>query len=352
MGKRLDIDAVCVTPDFSILMAVERLDQVASQILLVVDDQRRILGSITDGDIRRGLLRKISMDALVAEVMNTHPITADSNISREDALRLLLQKELRHLPLLNKQGSVVDVLALEELTAVEPVTYPVVIMAGGLGMRLRPLTEKVPKPMISLGGKPLLETLVQRLARHGFSDITLTVNYMADVIRDHFGDGSRFGVSIRYVEETERMGTAGALRLLPRRPSDPMLVLNGDVLTNVDFRRLLDFHKEALAEATMCVRGYDVEVPFGVVQLDGSDIHSIVEKPVHQFFINAGIYVLDPSVLDLMSANEAMVDMPTLFQRVKARGGKAVAFPMREYWIDIGRHNDLVQAEQDFPDVF
>jgi NDP-sugar pyrophosphorylase family protein len=220
-------------------------------------------------------------------------------------------------------------------------------MAGGLGTRLKPLTDQRPKPMLLVGGKPILETIAESFVEQGFKRIFMAVNYKADMIRDHFGDGQRWGVQVDYLQETTRLGTAGALRLLPERPSDPIVVMNGDLLTHIRFDALLKFHQDHGATATMAVREYDVQVPYGVVRIDGERILAIEEKPVQRCFVNAGIYVLSPDALDRMR-DEIFLDMPTLFEHCIAAGDRVVAYPLREYWVDIGRIEELERAERDW----
>jgi NDP-sugar pyrophosphorylase family protein len=227
----------------------------------------------------------------------------------------------------------------------------VVLMVGGLGTRLRPLTEETPKPLLRVGGKPILQTIVERFAAHGFTDFIFCVNYKAQMIRDHFGDGGRFGVRIEYIEESKRMGTAGALGLLPERPAEPFFVMNGDLLTNVNFENMLQYHLQNRAKASMCVREYDFQVPYGVVNIEEGLIRSIEEKPVHRFLVSAGIYMLDPSCLDLIPEN-AYYDMPALFERIVEEGGRAVSFPLREYWLDIGRMEEYERAKREYFEVF
>jgi NDP-sugar pyrophosphorylase family protein len=220
-------------------------------------------------------------------------------------------------------------------------------MAGGLGSRLGELTASRPKPLLPVGEKPLLETILTEIARHGFESFYISVNYKADMILRHFGDGSKWGVQIKYLHEENRMGTAGALSLLSSKPKDPLLVVNGDVLTSVNFDRLLNFHHEHSATATMCIRQYDFQVPYGVVSVNNHTITRIDEKPLQHFFINAGIYMLNPEAIDLIPKNTAF-DMPQVFDRVIEEKKTAIAFPIREYWLDIGHRSDFERANEEF----
>jgi len=224
-------------------------------------------------------------------------------------------------------------------------------MAGGLGNRLRPLTEQCPKPLLKVGGKPLLENIVQGFAGYGFRKFYISVNYMAEMIETYFGDGSRFGVSISYIHEDNQLGTAGALGLLPEVPRDSFFVINGDLLTQINFSHLLDFHSQHHSLATMCIKEYHYQVPFGVVQVNGEKLSALDEKPVQTFFVNAGIYVLEPSILDFIPRNHYF-DMTMLFDRIMKKGLKPRVFPIREYWLDIGQLEDYKKANGDFKGNF
>ncbi|MFD2235490.1 nucleotidyltransferase family protein [Phaeospirillum tilakii] len=339
--------AVLAAADDSLHQALGRFGRF--RILLVVDAERRLLGTVTDGDVRRALLRGETMDAPLARIMNPHPRTIPLNTPRSAALTMMKSLDIYQLPVVD-QGVVVDLLILSdmvELTGERP--NWTVILAGGQGKRLRPLTEHLPKPMLTVGGQPILETIVQELAAHGLRRLYLAVNYKAEIIKRHFGDGGRFGVEIRYLEENEPLGTAGPLGLLPERPVDPLLVMNGDVLTKADFGQLLAFHESRAAGATVGVRLFEMEVPYGVLEFEGDRVSAIVEKPVQPFKVSAGIYALDPAVLP---ERPVPLDMPDLLRGVIASGGTVTGFPIHEYWIDIGRPPEFRQAAADFDALF
>jgi NDP-sugar pyrophosphorylase family protein len=226
-----------------------------------------------------------------------------------------------------------------------------VIMAGGRGTRLGALTDECPKPMLRVGGRPILETIILNLREYDVGQVYVAVNYRAEMIEDYFGDGSKLGLSIDYLRERERLGTAGALGMLPARPKDSFVVMNGDVLTKVNVTQLLEFHRNSRAAATMCVRQHDFQVPFGVVAVDGNQVMGIDEKPVRRDFVNAGLYALEPSVLDSVGPGQYL-DMTTLLNSLIAAGNRAVAFPVSEYWLDVGRHADFERANGDFPNEF
>lgn len=346
-----DVRNLLLRADASLLEAFRTIDAGAIRIALVVDENRSLLATVTDGDIRRGLLRGMTLDTPVRQVMHTSPHKLQVGYSREVAIELMRRLTIYHLPVVEADGRVVGIEVFEELVAPHDAGVWVVLMAGGLGTRLRPLTDELPKPMLPVGGRPLLETLVRNFEAQGFREIYLSVNYKAEVIHAHFADGLDFGVSIKYLVESERLGTAGALSLLSQRPPGPIIVMNGDVLTNINFRTLIEFHREQRAQATMCVREYSFQVPYGVVQTDGMHLTRISEKPMKSFFVNAGVYVVEPQVLDLLPKGEPC-DMPNLFERVIGSDGTAAVFPIHEYWADIGRIDDLERAQDDFGRMF
>jgi dTDP-glucose pyrophosphorylase/predicted transcriptional regulator len=333
----------CVTPEATVRDALAAIDRASLAIALVVRDGRVLLGTVTDGDVRRAILQGASLDASVTTVMNAAPVVGRQHEGAAQLMERMLARRLRQLPIVDAFGAVVALRTLDELVRPPPRDNLAVIMAGGLGERLRPLTENVPKPMLLVGDQPILARVIRGLARHGFSDIALSVNFRADVIEGYFQDGSAFGARIRYVHERERMGTAGALSLLPERPTEPFFVLNADLLTDVDYAALMDFHVAEGAALTMCVATHDTRIAYGVVRLDGSRVAGIVEKPRLTHHINAGIYVLDPRCLDLVPRG-APFDMPALIDALLARGERVAGFAMRETWLDIGQLHDYQRA--------
>lgn len=344
---------ISVGPETTLIDTMETITQGRRQISVVVDRDDRLLGTVTDGDIRRAILGKVDvLEAYVSTVMQTTPVVAQVSDSEEEMIVKMRTHKVRALPVLDTAGRVVSIVHLDSLMEPQaPIENWVVIMAGGLGKRLRPLTEEMPKPLLPIGSKPLLETIVENFQRYNFRRFYFAVNYKAHLIRNHFGSGEKWNAEIRYLEEEKKLGTAGALRLIEERPKEPIIVMNGDLLTRVDFEALLDFHLQEGAAATMCVREYDFQVPFGVVELEDQCVKSIVEKPVQQFFVNAGIYVLNPDLLDLIPGAEYF-DMTTLFENLIADGHRASVFPVKEYWLDVGRIDDLDLARLEYDDVF
>jgi len=340
-----------ISPADSIHRAVEVIDQSALQVCLVVEEDRRLVGVVTDGDVRRGILQGIALERPVSETMFTRFTAVSADTPRETVRRLMREKQLRHIPVLDPQGRVVDLKLLSDMIEPEVKPNSVVLMAGGLGTRLRPLTQDCPKPMLKVGDKPILETIIENFVDQGFVHFYLAVNFKSHVIEDHFGDGSDYGAQITYLREEKRLGTAGALSLLPQRPQHPFLVMNGDLLTKINFSQLIDFHAEHQALGTMCVRQYDMQVPYGVVDVQDNTILGLQEKPVHSFFVNAGIYALDPQALDYIP-HDRFYDMTDLFQTLVQNGSPTSAFPIREYWIDVGQMSDYERANGEFGRYF
>jgi dTDP-glucose pyrophosphorylase len=324
-----------------------RIDKSGQQIALVVDGDGRLAGVVSDGDVRRAVLRGADLSAPTAGFMNPSPTTAAISASAPELLALMRRKVLRHLPLLDEAGCVVGLSTLESLMGSLERLNPVVLMVGGMGTRLMPLTRDCPKPMLPVGGKPILESILESFHEQGFRRFYFSVNYLAQTFKDHFSDGSRWGVDIQYLHENKRLGTAGALSLLPVLPDEPLLVMNGDLLTRVRFDNLLDYHVEHRALATMAVREYDFQVPYGVVRLDGAKILAIEEKPVQRFFVNAGIYALSPQAVSLIP-RDTFFDMPSLFEQLMQTNRPTSAYPLREYWLDIGRIEEFERAQREW----
>lgn len=337
---------VVVSPATPLADAIAKVDASGLQVALVLSPDNRLLGILTDGNIRRAILSGKNLRVPVSEVMNPHPTTRLANTSRDEMLALMRRMAIHHLPLTDGMGRVVGLATLDELIGATELPNWVVLMAGGLGTRLKPLTENCPKPMLHVGGKPILETILNSFIEQGFRQFFFSVNYQAEMVRSHFGDGSHWGAKFDYLHESKRLGTAGALSLLPGSSDHPIVVMNGDLLTRASFTDLLRFHAEHGAAATMAVREYDFQVPYGVVRVNDTAIAAIEEKPVHKFFVNAGIYVLSPEILAHIPP-DTFFDMPTLFQRLIEQGLTTAAFPLREYWLDIGHMHDYEQAQVD-----
>ena len=331
--------------------AIQVLNDEALRIVLVVDGYQKLVGTVTDGDIRRALLRHLTMETVLSEFMFTQPTVASVNDDRNQILLDMKKLDLLQIPIVDESDKVVGLETLYSLIEKKQYDNPVVLMAGGVGKRLWPLTEQTPKPMLHVGSKPILETILNQFIDAGFHHFFISTHYKAEIIEAYFGDGSDWGVSIQYIHEEQPLGTAGALGLLPKDlPDLPIILMNGDLLTKVNFQELLSFHTKHGSDATMCVREYDFQVPYGVIQAEKHRITSIIEKPVHKFFINAGIYMLNPDVFNTIDG-KSYIDMPHLLNERIGRNKQVNIFPLHEYWLDIGQIEHLERAQLDSQEI-
>ncbi|HEU5238359.1 MAG TPA: nucleotidyltransferase family protein [Pyrinomonadaceae bacterium] len=346
-----ELSQIVVPPNCPVRQVIESIDRSAKGIALVLDEARHLIGTVTDGDVRRAILAGMDLDSPVDQLLAMRkapfkiPLTAPVGTADATLLHLMTENTVRHIPLVDDEERVVDVAFMSELVKEYELPLRAVVMAGGYGTRLRPLTNDLPKPMLPLGTKPLLELIVDQLREAGIKHVNVATHYRGDMIAKHFKNGQDFGVDIHYVEEDRPLGTAGALGLL-EESDEPLLVINGDILTRVDFRAMHNFHREHKAELTVGVRQYELAVPYGVITTDGVAVTGISEKPVLRQFINAGIYLLDPSVHRLIP-NGQPCDIPELIEMLLSEGRSVVCFPIREYWLDIGKADHYDQAKAD-----
>lgn len=337
---------LCVAPTTTIRQTIEAITRSGYQVALVTDGDERLLGIVTDGDIRKALLRGATLDSPVGESMNASPIVGRPGMDYDEAAALMRARSIRHLPIMDAGGRLVDVVFLDAAPAPRPLPASAVIMAGGLGTRLRPLTEDTPKPLLRVGGRPLVEILIERLERAGVREVLIAVHHKSDMIRAQLGDGRRLGVRLGYVEEPERLGTIGALTLVEPPLPQPVFVINGDILTKCDFRAMWDFHRAEGASMTVGVSLHQVDIPYGEFTLHGTRVLQVQEKPRKEYPINAGIYLLDPSVIALIPPGQCF-DATDLIRLLLARDRPVSAYLIREYWLDVGRHHDLERAQRD-----
>jgi dTDP-glucose pyrophosphorylase len=346
-----DIKNIRILKSSTIKKALKVIGDGAMQIALIVDHEDKLLGTLTDGDIRRGLLEGLDLDSSIESIISTKPIIAKHNATREDILKLALSMKLHQIPIVDDYGKVIGIQEIDDLIKVSNKTNMVVLMVGGLGKRLGQLTKNTPKPMLKVGNKSILQTIVESFAFHGYTNIVMCLNYKSQVIQDFFGDGSEFGVTIEYIIENQRMGTAGALSLLKDKPTEPFFVMNGDLLTNVNFESIHEVYSSGDAKALMCVREYDFQVPYGVINIENAKILSIEEKPAYNFFVNAGIYMLSPEVLQYIPKNQ-FYNMTTLFEKLISIEKNVISFPLQGYWLDIGRSEEYKKANEEYGEVF
>lgn len=329
--------------DATIQQAIRNLDEIAIRIVLVVNAVGKLEGTVSDGDIRRGLLNGLDLTSPISSVVHHNPLVVPPTVAREVVLQLMHSNDTQQIPIVDERQHLVGLHLWSEINAPTVRSNRMVIMAGGLGTRLRPHTESVPKPLLQVAGKPMLEHIIQRAKLQGFSHFTLAIHYLGQMIAEYFGDGGRLQVKIDYVREQTALGTAGALSLLDPVPTTPFVVTNCDVISDIHYGELLDFHIRHGAVATMAVRLHEWQHPFGVVQINGMEIVGFDEKPVARSHINAGVYVLSPDILSALQRNTPC-DMPVLFERLQAQSRRILAFPMHEPWLDVGRPEDLGRA--------
>ena len=329
--------------------ALEVLNQVGSNFVLIVDSSHKLLGTLTDGDVRRSLLNGETLDSPVIQSMNTHFIHCLESDSPSDVATLLTQYSIKYLPVLNDKDELIGVHSGDDEYLY--VGRTALIMAGGLGSRLKPLTDDCPKPMLKVGDKPILHIIIERLSRQGFNEIYISINYLGEQIIDYFGDGCSLGVNIHYLQESNKLGTAGAIGLLPKSLTESIVVLNGDVLTKANYASLVDYHQRNAASISIGLTKQEMTIPYGVVNLEQEQVLSIDEKPTHSYYVNAGIYCISPSVF-MPLAGKNYLDMPDLIQEQIEQDSRVIGFPLHEYWADIGMKSDYNQANVTFKEIF
>lgn len=342
-----------VSPDAPMHEALRVIEANGEGVALAIDEDRRLSGIVTDGDIRRAILDNRDVKkATVSDFLGhkpgkvwSKPLTAPASLAEADLVRLMTVRLVRHLPLVDEDGRIAGLALLEDLSKPAESPMHAVVMAGGFGSRMRPLTEEIPKPLLEVGHKPVIEHIVGQLRQAGVRTVSVTTHFHAEKIREHLGDGSEFGIDVSYAHEETPLGTAGALAAL-KGGREPLLVINGDILTAVDFRAMHNFHRDQKADITVGVRRYEVKVPFGVLEVEDAAVRKLVEKPSYSLFINAGIYLLEPAMLDLIPSDRRY-DMTDLIQRRLDDGGRVTSFPIHEYWIDIGQLQDYMRAQAD-----
>lgn len=333
----------------SILESLSVLEKTGSQFLVVVNELNKAIGTITDGDIRRGLMRNIPLSSPCREVMNSSFYSLNIRNYEKSELNLedLKKQHIKYVPVLDDEGGLVKIESFDSLSHPKVRINEALILAGGLGSRLGELTKTCPKPMLKVGDKPILESILNSLKEHGIKKINISVNYLSSMIEDHFGDGSDWGVEIAYLKEDKKLGTAGPLSLVGDSISDaPLLVLNGDLVTRVDFGALLDFHNREPNVATMCVRQVEEKVPYGVVEFENGSLQKITEKPLNFYYVNAGIYVFSSRIMEYIP-QDSYFDMNHLFTNLLEKEEGIGVFPIHEYWVDVGKPDDLHRARND-----
>ena len=342
-----NIKKIKINEDSTVKQALRAISRGQLKIAIVVDTKDKLIGTLSDGDIRRGFLKGLNINSSIKTLINTKPLISKYGERTDSILKIAYSKKINQIPVVNNKGRVLGVLTINDPIKNKLTFNYVVIMAGGKGTRLKTLTKSIPKPMLKVGDKPILETIIERFRDCGYKNIILCVNYKSNKIENYFKNGKKFGVKIKYIKEKKRMGTAGALSLLKREKlTEPFFVTNGDLLTNLNFEKMLDFHQKYNAMATMCVKEYNLSSPYGEVNLINENICNINEKPTHKFFANSGIYVLNPECIKLVP--KKFYDMTSLFKKMISKKKKVISFPIEEYWKDIGRPSDYETANKEF----
>lgn len=329
----------------TIQQAIYSLETSSMQIVLAVTEGNRLAGTLTDGDIRRAFLKGLKLDSVIDDVIHRNPLAVPSEMSRDLVLQLMQINKIHQLPIVDQEGTVVGLHIWDNIITPKVIENMMIIMAGGKGTRLRPHTENCPKPMLEVGGKPMLQHIIEKARLDGFRNFVISLHYLGHMIEEYFDDGRKYGVHIDYLKEEMPLGTAGCLSLLPEIPELPFIVTNGDVLTDIHYNEFLDFHNRHEASATMAVRQHEIQNQFGVVRTRGVEIEGFEEKPIYRSHVNAGIYVLEPCELKHLEPQKHC-DMPTLFERIKQNSGRTIVYPMHEPWLDVGRPEDLANARK------
>lgn len=329
----------------SIIEVINNIEDSQYQICFIVDNDTCLIGSVTDGDIRRGLIDGHQVDSHVSNIMNTEPISILDSQTENEAQIMMASNQIKQLAVVNKDNRLIGIHLMDQILNLAPKENFILIMAGGFGKRMMPLTEHLPKPMLVVGDKPILEHIIANAKAQGFSKFVISLYYLSELIIDYFGDGSNLGVSISYIHESQPLGTAGALSLIEPTPKLPFLVTNGDIITDINYANLLHFHESNQSQATMAIKKYELQNPYGVVNTKGLEIVSFEEKPIQISYVNAGIYAINPSALRYLQTNEPC-DMPDFFQKLKNENHLISAYPIHETWADVGRPIDLSEVNE------
>jgi len=345
------LDNLLVTEQTTIIETLKKIDSNAKGIAIVVSDNKELLGTITDGDIRRAIIDGAGTSSTITKIYNKKCKYLLDNYDKKDIENIFKNDKIRFIPIIDQYNVVIDLLEVDNDNFSVYRDNPVLIMAGGLGTRLRPLTNDLPKPMLKVGGKPILETIIEQFKIKGYKNILLSVNYKSEIIENYFRDGSDFGVSIKYIREDKRMGTAGAIKLAEQFLNKDFFVINGDILTNVCFSRLLEYHQQNNFKMTIGARNYETQIPYGVLNIDDTCVTSIEEKPIVNFYVNGGIYVLSPDTLKYIPKNDYF-DITELINKVLENKDKVGSYPILEYWMDIGQLKDYYKANEDIKKYF
>lgn len=346
----MELEKILIYTQTTILETLKVIDDAAVEIALVVDEEKRLIGTVTDGDIRRGLIKGLSLDEPISSIMNGSPTTAGLNVPDDELLFIMTNRSIKHLPIVDKDRHVIRLVLLKDLVAGKKRPNFAVIMAGGLGSRLGELTKETPKPLLPVGGKPIIAIIADQLRKHGITQIYISVNYKAAKIKDWFQKNPVADANIDFLEETDFLGTAGSLSLLPKIGQESFIVINGDILSPINFSSLLDFHNSSQKSLTLCTREFNFQIPYGVLQMKGGELLNIEEKPSQSLFINAGIYVISPELLKYVP-KQKRYDMPQLINEALHHEKGVSCYPVSDFWLDIGSPQDYLKADKEAKDI-
>lgn len=338
-----------LAPSATIRDAIQNLNKSSTRIVLVVSEDMTLLGTVSDGDIRRGLIQGATLDSPISSVLHVDAIKVAEKTSLIHIRKLMTESRIQQIPVVDNDNRLVGLHEWDVIHSDSPQENLFVIMAGGQGRRLLPHTSAIPKPMVKVDGKPMLEHIISRAKSNGFSKFVIVVHHLGEVIENYFGSGESMGVQISYLRESQPLGTAGGLALLSPLPEFPVVVTNGDVITDIDYRNLLDFHRESNSDATLAVRLYETQHPFGVVKLDGIDVQSIEEKPLVRDYINAGVYVIKPILFERIEKGTPL-SMTDFMESLNQSKVSVRAYLVHENWMDVGNPIDLKRANENRED--
>ncbi len=334
-----------VSKETKISEVINALNEAGTRIILICENKKQLIGVVGDSDIRRALLRNISLDDEIHTIMTKNPSVAYEWDSKDDILNLMKNQQKFEIPILNILNEVCDLKVINELLDAQPLNNQVVLMAGGLGTRLHPITKEIPKPLVPINGKPIIQILIDSLAKSGLNNIHVAINYKGHMIKDFLNDVS-IDSNISFIEEKKRLGTAGALSLIENIPVDPMFVLNSDILTTIDYNKMLDFHNKNRNAMTVAVKREKIIIPFGVIEIENERVQSVHEKPEQFYFANVGVYIINPELISLIPEDQ-YYDMPSLINKALEYNKRIGSFLVHEYWKDIGKHDELEKAQVD-----
>ena len=332
-----------LTTKATIKDVLKNLNKSGSRITLIVNNKEEFQGTISDGDIRRALIDGLDQKTSVQKIINKNSLIVTPEIKPKIVLQLMVKNKVQQIPIINENQKIIGLYFWDEVVSHKKIPNIMVIMAGGKGTRLGKYTKNCPKPLLPVNGKPMLERIIERAKSQGFKNFLISINYLGQMIKDYFSDGKKWDVKIDYIKEDQPLGTGGSLKLISPKPQLPFVVSNCDIMTDFHYGELLDFHHNHNAEATMAVRNHEWENPYGVVRTKGIDIVNFEEKPIIRNYINAGVYVLEPSVINLIKKNESL-DMPNIFERIKEKNLRTVVYPVHEPWLDIGIPEDYFKV--------